>query len=609
MDPVILLRSVLLGLCLMNAQGAGAADPGEADPGRAPTDVDYRWGLEIPVAEGITLNGTLYRPADHDGAPLPTIVTITPYISDRYHPDAQYFARHGFAFLVVDTRGRGNSGGTFRPLDLEDGLDGREVVEWIAAQPWSNGRVGMRGGSYGGYNQWATARHFPPHLATIAPVAAPYHGVDFPMERGVQRPYLIRWLTLTSGRTAQNRSFGDSAFWERKFLSYHQQGIRFLDLDEHVGNPSDLFDAWVRRPLMDDAWRARVPSPEELARLDLPVLTITGYYDGDQPGALAHYRAHMAHGSAAGKAKHYLVLGPWDHAGTRFPKQTVGGHEFGEAMLFDAFALDRDWYRFALGAGELPAFLEDRVTYFVAGANRWRSAPSLEAISDGTRVFTLASPTARHDAFRNGTLSAAGPGSGTVFSRYVYDPLDTGKAERGVSDGYFIDQAEAVRTDGGGLLFHSAPFEEATEISGVPRFEGWFEMDVPDTDIKATLYEILPDGSSIALSGQTLRARHRDGADRERMMQPGVVEKLVFDRFYFFSRLVAKGSRLRLFLRPANTLTDQRHYNAAKPVYLQTRADARKATVRLHHSDEYPSRLYLPTVSDGAATVNGDDDL
>jgi hypothetical protein len=570
------------------------------DIGRAPTDVDFTWGLEIPVRDGTVLAGTLYRPdgyALEDDGPLTTIVTITPYISDRYHPDAQYFARHGFAFLIVDTRGRGNSEGEFKPLDLEDGLDGHDVVQWIAEQPWSNGKVGMRGGSYGGYNQWATARYFPEDLDTIVPIASPYHGIDFPMNYNVQYPYTIRWLTLTAGVTPQGRTFGDDDFWERKFLEYHASGIAFERLDERVGMPSETFQEWVSRPRMDDDWAARVPSPEQLARIDLPILTITGYYDGDQPGAMQYYREHMRHGSEAGKQKHYLLLGPWDHSGTRMPKQAFGGHEFGDAMMFDAFALDRDWYRWTMADGERPDFLRDRVTWFVAGANEWKSAPSLDAVADDELVLRLGADRPKHQVFAAGVL-AADPDTRSDHSEYVYDPLDTTKAERGAADDYIVDQTEAVTTDGDGLIFHSEPFDEATEISGYVRLEAWIEMDVPDTDLNATLYEIRADGGSIALAGQTLRARHRDGLREVRMMEPGVVEKLVFDRFYWFSRRIAEGSRLRLFIRPANGVAHQRHYNAAKPVHEQTAADARTATVRLHHDDQHPSRLILPVVTE-----------
>ncbi|WP_181918396.1 MULTISPECIES: CocE/NonD family hydrolase [unclassified Wenzhouxiangella] len=591
-------KLIAFALCAM--VGATAVAESSDDIGREPTDVDFIWGVEIPVRDGTVLNGTLYRPdgysREEDG-PLTTIVTITPYISDRYHPDAQYFARHGFAFLIVDTRGRGNSEGAFKPLDLEDGRDGYDIVQWIAEQPWSNGKIGMRGGSYGGYNQWATARYFPEDLDTIVPIASPYHGIDFPMNYNVQYPYVIRWLTLTAGVTPQGRTFGDDAFWERKFLEYHQSGIAFEELDEHVGMPSETFDEWVSRSVMDDYWAARVPSADELARLDLPILTITGYYDGDQPGAMHYYHEHMRHGSEAAKEAHYLVLGPWNHSGTRMPEQSFGGYEFGDEMMFDAFALDRDWYHWTMEDGERPEFLLDRVTYFVAGANEWKSAPSLDAVADDELVLRLGADRPVHDLFRSGVL-APEPDTGSDYSEYVYDPLDTSKAERGTADDYIVDQTEVVMTDGDGLIFHSEPFDEATEISGNIRVEAFIEMDVPDTDVDATLYEIRVDGSSIALAGQTLRARHRDGLREVRMMKPGTIEKLVFDRFYWFSRKVAEGSRLRLFIRPANGIGDQRHYNAAKPVHEQTASDARTATVRLHHDEEHRSRLILPVVSD-----------
>jgi len=590
-----ILFAVLGGACL-------AADPIE-DIGRQPIDVDFTWGVEIPMSDGTLLNGTLYRPrgwADGEREPLSTIVTITPYISDRYHPDAQYFARHGFAFLVVDTRGRGNSEGEFRPLDLEDGQDGRDVVQWVAGQSWSDGNVGMRGGSYGGYNQWATARYFPDNLTTIVPIASPYHGVDFPMNYNVQYPYSIRWLTLTSGVTPQGRIFGDDEFWNRKFLEYHQSGMAFENLDQLVGNPSPTFQRWVSRPYMDDYWAARVPSPDELRGLDLPILTITGYYDGDQPGAMQYYHDHMQHGSEDAKADHFLILGPWDHGGTRFPRQEFGGYKFGDEMMFDAFALDRDWYRWTMGDGERPDFIRDRVTYFVAGANAWKSAPSLDAVSDSELVLRLGADRARHDVFHSGVMAEV-PDTRSSHSQYVYDPLDTSKAERGVAENYIVDQGEVMHVAGDGLVFHSAPFDVPTEISGYLRLEAWIEMDVPDTDINATLYEIRADGTSIALAGETLRARHRDGLRQVRMMEAGVVEKLVFERFYWFSRLVEKDSRLRLFIRPANGLQQQRHYNAAKPVHEQTADDARTATVRLHHSEDHPSRLVLPVVIRGEA--------
>ena len=565
------------------------------DPGRSDTDVDYRWGVTIPMSDGVRLNGTLYRPNASEAEKLPTIVTITPYISDRYHPDAQYFARSGFAFLIVDTRGRGNSEGEFQALGIEDGTDGKEVVDWIADQPWSDGNVMMRGGSYGGYNQWATARYFPSALKTIVPIASPFHGIDFPMNYNVAYPYSIRWLTLTSGVTPQGRTFGDDDFWNRKFLQYHQSGRAFVELDDIVGVASPQFEEWLAHPMQDDYWAARVPSDEEFAKLDLPILTITGYYDGDQPGAMEYYRRHMKYGSDTGKANHFLILGPWNHSGTRMPAQEFGGVRFGDAMMFDAFALDRDWYNWTLGKGSRPEFIKDRVNWFVAGANEWKSAPSLAQVADSARELYLRSDGPAQSVFQSGSL-ADSPAAPDVDA-YVYDPLDTRKAETSPSDAYIIDQAEVIMTDGDGLIYHSAPFSQATEITGYIRLDAWIESDVPDTDVNATLYEILADGTSVALTGQTQRLRHRNSLSAEEMMTPGEIEHVVFDRFYFFSRRIGEGSRLRLFLRPANGLTQQRHYNGAGPVALQTSADAQTATVRLHLGSETPTRLTLPVVS------------
>ncbi|HKJ17496.1 MAG TPA: CocE/NonD family hydrolase [Xanthomonadales bacterium] len=584
--PTLMLVSVLL------SPGVGAQE----DPGRMETDVDLKWGLEIPVEGGTILNATLYRPDNHEDTALSTIVTITPYISDRYHPDALYFARHGFAFLVVDTRGRGNSEGEFRPLGIEDGLDGRDIVEWVAQQSWSNGKIGMRGGSYGGYNQWVTARYFPEHLTTIVPIASPFNGMDFPMNYNVQYPYILRWLTLTAGATPQNRIFGDDDFWNRKYREYHTSGMAFSDLDELVGYSNPHFDEWTSHPLHDDYWAARVPSQEEFEQIDLPILTITGYYDGDQPGAMEYYQRHMEYGSSKAKANHYLVLGPWDHSGTRMPRQEFGGVQFGDAMMFDAFALDRDWYRWTMENGDRPEFLLDQVTYFVAGANLWKGAQSLDAISNGEMVLHLQSDSGAQNMYESGTLSSSAAGVADI-DQYIYDPLDTTKAEIEPSDDYITDQQEVLTINGDGLIYHSLPFDKETEISGYLRFEAWFEMDVPDTDINVTLYEVLPDGTSIALSGETQRARYRHSLSEEKLMQPGIIEHFVFERFYFFSRMIARGSRLRLFIRPSNMVANQRNYNSGGIVAMETADDARIAKVKLHIGPETPSRLVLPVAN------------
>src|SRR6202035_301905 len=177
--------------------------------------VEWQWGVKIPLRDGVHLNATLYKPAGLK-EPRPCLFTLTPYIGQSYHDRGMYFAAHGYPFLTVDVRGRGNSEGSFRPL-IQEAKDGYDVVEWLAQQPYCNGKISMWGGSYAGYDQWATAKEFPPHLATIVPVASPAAGVDFPARNNVFGPYLMQWLTFTSGQTSQDHVFGDDAFWTGMF--------------------------------------------------------------------------------------------------------------------------------------------------------------------------------------------------------------------------------------------------------------------------------------------------------------------------------------------------------------------------------------------------------
>src|SRR6202046_5083420 len=173
--------------------------------------VNFQWGVKIPLRDGVKLSATVYTPAQQK-APAPCIFTLTPYIAQSYHDRGMYFAAHGYPFLTIDVRGRGNSEGVFQPL-IQEAQDGYDVVEWLAKQPYCNGKVTMWGGSYAGYDQWATAKESPPHFAPIVPSAASYMGVDFPMRNNIFYPFLIQWLMLTGGRASQLQTYSDAAFW------------------------------------------------------------------------------------------------------------------------------------------------------------------------------------------------------------------------------------------------------------------------------------------------------------------------------------------------------------------------------------------------------------
>jgi putative hydrolase, CocE/NonD family len=564
----------------------------EPAPPPDPAKVKFQWGVKIPLRDGVKLNATVYTPREQK-EPAPCVFTLTPYISQSYHDRGLYFAAHGYPFLTVDVRGRGNSEGEFRPL-IQEAHDGHDVVEWLAQQSYCNGRITMWGGSYAGYDQWVTAKEFPPHLATIVPVASPYAGIDFPMRGNIPFPYNIQWLTFTSGHAAQDRIFGDDAFWRAKNREWFESGAPFKQLDAIVGNPSVTFQEWIAHPSVDAYWDSYNPTAEQYAKLSLPILTITGSYDGDQPGAIEHYRQYMKNTDAAGRARHYLIIGPWDHAGTRTPQAEFGGLKFGPASLVDLPKLHLDWYAWTMQGGPKPAFLQKNVAYYVMDADKWRYTDTLEGITAESRPYYLDSVANATDVLAAGSLGGA-QGKGKP-DQYVYDPRDVSIAalEASVDIASYTDQRTVHALRGKQLVYHTAPFERDTEVSGFFKLTAWIAIDQPDTDFAVNVYEVRADGSSIALTSDVKRARYREDLRTPKLVTTREPLRYEFDGFTFTSRMLRQGSRLRVTIGPVNSMYSQKNFNSGGDVSSETMRDARAVTVKLYHDRAHPSALFVP---------------
>jgi uncharacterized protein len=591
---ILRLRSLVLVLvAFIPAVGLGE----EAQPTQASKpEIELLWGVKIPMRDGVKLNATVYKPKAMN-EPLPVVFTLTPYIADSYHDRAMYFAQHGYVYALVDVRGRGNSEGKFEPF-ANEARDGADVVEWLARQPWANGKVAMWGGSYAGYDQWATLKEFPPHLATIVPAAAAHAAVDFPFSGNVFFTYDMQWLTFTSGVTPNEHLFGESSFWNDKFWDYYSRHLPFKDLDKVVGDLSTDFQLWLKHPTPDAYWDAMAPTPGDYRRINIPILTITGDYDGDQRGALTYYRRHMEYGTPEAKSRHYLIIGPWNHAGTRTPKREVGGLTFGPDSVIDLNQLHREWYDWTMKGGPKPQFLKQRVAYYVTGAEEWKYADDFAAISNASRRLYLHSERGEaNDVFHSGTLTETKPAS-EAPDKFTYDPLDTrpGELERKEITSPLTDQTDALNLYGDGVVYHSAPFAEDTEISGYLKFVVWMSLDVPDTDFAVEVYEVMPNGTSIALTDDLMRARYRDSLREAKPVKPGEINRYEFSTFQWFSRRIAKGSRLRLLLVCPNTLQLEKNYNSGDVVAEESAKDARTAHVVVYHDAEHPSHLELPVV-------------
>src|SRR6266513_1945886 len=302
----------LLGTALARGQQAGEST------------IDMQWAVKIPARDGVKLNATVFTPHGQKES-LPVVFTFTPYIGDSYTDRAMYFAKHGYVYALVDVRGRGNSGGEFEPF-VNEGQDGYDVVEWLAKQSYCNGKVSMWGGSYAGFDQWTVSKEFPPHLVTIVPAAAAHPGVDFPFQYNIFGPYDMQWLTFTSGVTGNGKLFGDSGFWAAKSREMYMTHSAFQDYDKLVGNRSTVFQKWLMHPSPDAYYDAMVPNAEQYKRMSLPILTITGHYDGDQPGAFTFYKAHAVRdgGSKGESLPDYRAVGS---RGNAHPESGSGGTE------------------------------------------------------------------------------------------------------------------------------------------------------------------------------------------------------------------------------------------------------------------------------------------
>jgi uncharacterized protein len=595
----------LLFAMTLVALGTLQAQTPSPSPSQPSGDYDLRWGVKIPMRDKVELNATLYLPKTPDGSSpkTPLIFTLTPYISDSYHARGAYFASHGYAFALVDVRGRGNSSGEFEPF-VNDPRDGHDLVEWFAKQPYCDGKVAMWGGSYAGFDQWATAKEFPPHLVTIVPAAAAHPGLDYPSTQNVGLTYDMQWYTFTSGRTGQLNLFGDQKFWRTKFLDAYKKHIPFKSLDSFVGNPSVNFQRVVKHPAVDAYYDAMVPTHEQFRKITLPILTITGQYDGDELGALSYYRDHLANASSETRAKHFLVIGPWDHAGTRTPTDEVGGVKFGPGAVIDLNDLHRQWYDWTMKSGPRPEFLKNQVAYYLlapgnGGANgEWKYADNFETLVANPKTFYLDSKNGdANGVFRSGSLTEKRPNEGS--DTFTYDPLDTTRGE--TVDGVDpkektagIDQTYALSINKDGLVYHMQPLSSETPFIGCPAVTLWVSIDTPDVDLSAQLYEIQPDGTSIVLWSDNRRLRYRESLREAKLVKPGDIVRCDFNPGLFVARRLMKGSRLRLVVSSPNSTQWQKNYCSGGVVAEETAKDARTCHVQVYHDTEHSSTIQLP---------------
>jgi len=577
------MRTILASLFCLCSFAPAALAQGAAAPTK-PTSYQLQMHVKIPLRDGVHLNATVYKPLPASG-PLPIIFMLSPYPDDTEHPSGSYFAARGYIYAYVDVRGRGDSEGVFHPLD--EAQDGYDVVEWFAKQPWSNGKVAMFGGSYAGMDQWQTAGLRPPHLITIAPVASVRPSVDFPFQNGVAGPYNLQWLTFTTGHTLYGGVFNDNTLWNDAAKRLYLDKAAFNQFDRYADNTETNFQLWLSHPDIDSFWKRLQLSREQVAAVNIPTLVITGAQDGDQPGTLSFYADHITATDPKTLANYFVVIGPWNHPGTREPKADFGGQHYGAASLVDVLRLHREWYDYTMKSGAKPAFLQKPVAYYVAGtgAECWKYADSLAAVSAQSQTLYLDATGGAASIYHSGSLRATqGNATGGAF---LSDPSDLTNAEQ-------TDGQPGSDVHGDGLIFHTDPFKIDTEIDGRVDLRLWLSIDVPDTDLGYQLFLVTPDGKARFLDYGITRARYRHSLERAEPIRQNQPEEYHFANSNWFAIRAQKGSQLRLIVTAINSPDFEKNWNSMKPVAEQTGADAQVGHITLLQSADHPSTLTLP---------------
>ena len=537
------------------------------------TGITRRYNVRVPLRDGITLAADLVLPA---GRPAPAVVLRTPYgrSGERQSERAGKFARGGYAYVLVDVRGRGDSDGSFVPY-RNDGPDGVDVIDWVAAQDWCDGQVATHGGSYPGRIQWLTALHRPAALAAMVCLVTPSDPfVEWPT--GVPDPMTVHWFRLTDGRAMQYTGDTDwmSVYPHRPLLT----------MDEAAGFVSPNWREEVQHTTLDDWWEP-VRYQHRIGELDLPVLHISGWYDDEEIGTPANFAAM----TAAGRAGQRLLMGPWGHAVNTTRK--LGEIDFGPDAL-----IDLDAYTLAFldehVRGIVPEPAPDPVRIFVMGAGQWRDETSWPPASAGTHVFHLASDGRANSRFGDGRLQAEPAADGGPPDEWVHDPdrpvpfiTGEGSGQIGGPDDYL-----GVEGRGDVLVYSTEPLAEPVELIGPVTLVAHVATSAADTDIMAKLVDVHPSGFAQRLCDGMVRLRYRNGFDRAEPVTPGEVYEV---RIVMWDTCIRLDPGHRIRVEVASSALPKFDVNLGTGGDMITETEGVQATNRIWHDASRPSRLII----------------
>lgn len=512
----------------------------------------------VPTADGVQIAAMVIRPRTAE--PVTALLNFTIYNRDDWtFADAVQMAAHGYAGAVAYSRGTNRGTGERAPY-RHDGPDAAAVIEWLAAQSWSDGRVGMFSGSYNSFVQWAALKQRPAALKAIATNASNAPGIDTPMQGGVFQTFIYPWpIYVSSGTELDEKTYGDRDRWERMMREWYLSGRSYRDLERIDGRANPIFASWLDHPGYDAFWSELIPQGQAFADIDIPIYAQTGYFDGGMVGVVHYLREHLRQNP---DADHRVIIGPYHHTaqqGGVLP--TINGYAVDRSAMIDLAEIRMQWFDHVFRGTPMPDVLRDRVNFQVMGADRWRHAPSLEAMADERMRLYLGGAEAggRH------RFTAAAPDGGQGVE------LRINLADR--SDIDFEPPAGELDVRGG-LLFATEPLDRALEIDG--SFLGRFEIvtNKRDLDLEVVFFEQKADGTYLRLASYLGRVSYMADPSRRTLLEPGAPRRLSFESQTVTAARLAPGSRILALVAVPKRPDIQINYGTGGDVSDETIADA-----------------------------------
>jgi len=535
--------------------------------------------VAVPMRDGVRLYANLFLPGEH--VRVPALLERTPYgKSQTLNANYQAFVDHGYAVVLEDVRGRYESEGTFDPLHQEV-ADGDDTLNWIARQPWSDGKIGMVGGSYRGIVQWKAALSGNPHLKAIFPVVSgddDYRDRFYSTGGAMKLGNRLEWM-------AENLKAPGFVPDFARFVLHLPVGAADVAA---TGRTSEMFREAAAHPSFDAYWRA-ISTREQLQRVRVPVFAVGGWYDNFSESDLDAYTTLR---KTSGLNR--ILIGPWPHnMSYKFAHTDLGADSSAPLRT-----MQLEWFDQWLMGKDTALVSTPPVEIFVMGANQWREERSWPPEEAHAENFYLGGEGHANTLQGDGELDSRPPRRGAQ-DRYVYDPRNPVPTRGGavccnprVFQWGPMDQ-RPVEQRADVLVYSTKPLTEDVEAIGPVEVVLYASTSARDTDFTAKLVDVFPDGYARNLTDGILRLRYRNSLEQPEPGNPGAIYAITVDAGVT-GNVFLKGHRIRVEISSSNFPRFDRNPNTGAPVAQEARLW--KATETIYHDREHPSRLVLMVV-------------